>query len=62
MVSKNFIFFTGTAAIGQTPKDPIKISENTAKVMASEEIKNNGELEIFFILNIPLMCLFHSIY
>ena len=47
MVSKKFIFFTGTAAIGQTPKDPMKISENTAKATASEEIKNNGELENF---------------
>ena len=45
MVLKNFIFFTGTAAIGQTPKDPMKISENTAKVMASDEVKNNSELE-----------------
>ena len=45
MVLKNFIFFTGTAAIGQTSKDPMKIGENTAKVMASDEIKNNGELE-----------------
>ena len=41
------LHITGTAAIGQTPKDPMKISENTAKVMDSEEIKNNGELENF---------------
>ena len=45
MVLKNFISFTGTAAISQTLKDPMKISENTAKVVASDEIKNNGELE-----------------
>ena len=45
MVLKSLIFFTGTATSGQTTEDPLKIGENTAKVMSSDEIKNNGELE-----------------
>ena len=45
MVLKSLIFFTGTAAMGQTSKDPLKIGENSAKVMASDDIKNYGELE-----------------
>ena len=45
MILKSLIFFTGTAASGQTLKDPLKIGENPAKVMASDDIKNYGELE-----------------